>query len=370
MAMAAGLALTESMVAQQPLDARSQILVNLPDRSPIAVVAGDWGPSQATPSGGAMLLDFKTSLILRNVSGKVIRGVTLEVVAHDVTPGGKASVSVPSLNVLPGQNFPVQIDLRLMRPAMKADEPIVELNLDGVLFSDLSFIGNNRLDSRRSMMVWEMEARRDRQYFKSVLEGNGQEALKQEMVASLSRQVDRARMDAQVSRTNRVTAGQPEREIRMAFLNFPDSPVEPVEGIARVARNEARTPQISLRNRTGRPVKFLELGWIVRDRQGGEYFAGAMPTNINLGPHQQGTLGQSPSLVFKQRSGAAIEIESLTSFVSNVEYADGSVWVPGRREMSDGQVRRALMPSPEEQRLSDLYRKKGLNALVEELKKF
>jgi hypothetical protein len=43
------------------------------------------------------------------------------------------------------------------------------VGLDGVLFDDFSFYGPNQLDSKRSMMVWETEAQRDRQYFKSIL---------------------------------------------------------------------------------------------------------------------------------------------------------------------------------------------------------
>ena len=74
---------------------------------------------------------------------------------------------VPSLNAGPGENFPIRIDLRLLRP-LQSNGPLVEIGLDGILFDDLSFYGPNRLNSRRSMTVWEMEARRDRQFFKQV----------------------------------------------------------------------------------------------------------------------------------------------------------------------------------------------------------
>jgi hypothetical protein len=42
-----------------------------------------------------MLLDLHTALSLRNTGGRRIRGITLLVTAQEVTPGGKASVSVP-----------------------------------------------------------------------------------------------------------------------------------------------------------------------------------------------------------------------------------------------------------------------------------
>ena len=60
----------------------------------------------------------------------------------------------------------------------------------------------------------------------------------------------------------------------------------------------------------------------------------------------------------------------MTGFVSQVEYADGEIWVPNRASLENTQLLRVLAPSPEEQRLTDLYRKKGLQALIEELKKY
>ena len=60
----------------------------------------------------------------------------------------------------------------------------------------------------------------------------------------------------------------------------------------------------------------------------------------------------------------------MTSFVANVEYADGSYWIPTRGELNDPKLRGLIAPSPEEQRLFQIYRKKGVTGLVEELKKF
>jgi hypothetical protein len=56
--------------------------------------------------------------------------------------------------------------------------------------------------------------------------------------------------------------------------------------------------------------------------------------------------------------------------VSSVEFADGKMWIPSRASLSDPRLDRVLAPSPEEQRLTGLYRRKGLPALIEELKKF
>jgi hypothetical protein len=70
-------------------------------------------------------------------------------------------------------------------------------------FQDYSFYGPNRLDSRRTMTAWEMQAQRDRKYFKSILAAHGIEGLKQAMLESLNRQAERPRLDVQVSRGRR-----------------------------------------------------------------------------------------------------------------------------------------------------------------------
>jgi hypothetical protein len=59
----------------------------------------------------------------------------------------------------------------------------------------------------------------------------------------------------------------------------------------------------------------------------------------------------------------------MTGFVSQVEFADGKVWVPSREEIKSSPLR-TMAPSPEEQRLADIYLKQGLAALIAELNKF
>ena len=90
--------------------------IDLPKDSPVAVLSADYKESNETARGGAMLLDLHAALSLRNSSQRRIRGITLLVTAQDVTPGGKGSVTVTSLDVGPDETFPVRIDLRLLRP--------------------------------------------------------------------------------------------------------------------------------------------------------------------------------------------------------------------------------------------------------------
>jgi hypothetical protein len=309
------------------------------------------------------------ALSFRNSSSRNIRGVTLLVTAQEVTPGGKASVAVPSLNVEPGQAFPVRIDLRLLRPLQAGGGPLVKVTLDGVLFDGFDFYGPNRLNSRRSMTVWEMEAERDRSYFKSVLAGAGPEGLRREMLASLARQDERPRIDVRVSRGGRAvsSAAEPEHMAQFAFLKMPEAPVEAIDGWAEVAGNEARTPTINVVNRSAKPVRYVEIGWIVKDRQGREFLAGSVPaaeSDLSLPPGRTGRVLQDTALRFSRNAGQPVLIDSMTGFVSQVEYGDGHVWVPNR-----GSLPPVVAPSPEEQRLADMYRTKGLNAVVEELRK-
>ena len=365
-----------ALCAQEaPLD--RSVKINLPPDSPLTLISENLGESHVSQRGSAVVLDLDVTLTLHNSSPNRVRGVTLLVAAQEVTPGGKASVSVPSLDVPPSKDFPVRINLRLLRPAQIDGGPLVQVNLDGVLFQDYSFYGPNRLDSRRTMTAWEMQAQRDRKYFKSILAARGVEGLKQAMLESLNRQAERPRLDVQVSRGRATTsAAVEEHNARFAFLRFPDEPVEPVEGWAEIAGNEARNPRIDVRNLSPRQVRSVEIDWIVTDRKGKQYMAGSVPASgpeFNLKAGSTSRVLQDTALRFSRLSndgGAPVSIAGMTGFVGQVEFADGKVWIPNRESLANAQLLGILEPSPEEQRLTDLYRKKGPKALADELNKF
>jgi len=349
-----------------PAAAEENLQIDFPPESPVSVVSMDWGASDATPRGGALVVDLHTSLKLRNASQRRIRGITLLVLAQEVTPGGKASVSAPSLDVGPGQVFPVRIDLRLLRPLQRGTGPLVKVGLDGVLFEDLSFYGPNRLNSRRSMTVWERQAQRDRAYLKRILKAKGAEGLQREVLTSLARQGERRRPDVRVAGTGRATNIDAGEQYQLTFLGFPGAPVEAISGTARMSGREARAPVMEMKNRSARPVRHLEVGWIFKDADGREFVAGAVPAALELAPGESRKVDAGRVLRFSR----PLMVESMSAYLTHVEFEDGEVWIPSRDELASQGLDRLAGPSPEEQRLTNLYRKKGLKALIEELDKF
>ncbi len=358
------LALAPSAIPQTPQKLIPKI--DLPADAPVEMLSADWGDSNARPVGGAFSVDVRAALSFRNTGQRRIRGVTLAVLSQEVTPGGRGSVSVPSLDVAPGENFPININLHLLRPIGAPGGPAVEVRLDGVLFDDLNFYGPDKLHSRRTMTVWELEARRDRQYFKKLLEQAGGKGLQQAIIDSLARQ---AQADAppgmQIVR-GRATNADSEREVSFAFLHFPDTPVEASNGMARIAGNEAHAPRVDVKNRSDRAIRYLEIGWIVKDQTGREFLAASMPADVSLAPGRSDHVGEDAALKFLERT----QIQSMTGFVSSVGFTDGTYWIPDRTELNDPRLRHVVGPSPEEQRLAQLYLKRGLNGLIDELKKF
>ena len=358
------------------LDPQSSIKFDLPANAPVALLSANMGDeSRATARGSATVVDLHMALSLRNATNKRISGITLLVTAQEFAPGGKGSVATPSLSVGPGEAFPMRVDLQLLRPAQMTSGPLVHVTVDGVLFNDLSFYGPNRLESRRSLTAWELEARRDRQHFKSILAAQGQDGLQREALVSLGRQSWRPRLNVAVSRGRSVTSAAPgaEHAAQFAFLQFPDSPVEPLEGWAMIAGNEVRAPRIEVRNRSDKPVRYVEIGWVVTERGGKQFMAGSVPASdpeLYLPPGRTGRVLQDTTLRLTHNAGQPVVIEGMAGFVSQVEFADGKVWVPDRKNLIGASLLNVVAPSPEEQRLTELYRKKGLAALVAELNRF
>jgi hypothetical protein len=356
-----------------PLNPYSSVRFDLPANSPISMLSANYGDSRATARGGALVLDLHMALTLRNQENRRIRGVTMLISAQESAPGGRASQTFPTLDVGPGESFPVRIDVSLIRPLQSGGGPLVQVSLDGVLFEGLSFYGPNRLNSRRSLTFWEMENQRDRKYLKQVLAAKGAAGLQQEMLDSLARQSARRGIDVQVVRAGRSTsaaAAPLDRMAQFAFLQIPDAPVQAVEGWAEITGNEARDARIQVRNISSSTVRYVGIGWLLKDQDGREFMAGSVPASeddLFIQPKQQGRLSQDNALKFSKGAGSPLNIQGMRGFVRAVEYGDGRGWVPSRESLIQSHLIDLLPPSPEEQRLADLYHKKGRDAVVEDL---
>jgi hypothetical protein len=80
-------------------------------------------------------------------------------------------------------------------------------------------------------------------------------------------------------------------------------------------------------------------------------------------------VGQETQLTFS-RDKKPVNIKNMTGFVSQVEFADGKVWVPNRDSLAKASLDKVMPPSAEEQRLTEIYRTRGLQALIQELKQY
>ena len=99
---------------------------------------------------------------------------------------------------------------------------------------------------------------------------------------------------------------------------------------------------------------------------------GALPSadsDLILPPGKTARLLQETTLNFSSRN-LPVHIRKMMGFVSQVEFADGKIWVPNRQNLENAVLLKVLPPSAEEQRLTDIYRRRGLDGLVQELSKF
>jgi len=367
------LAGSAALHAQAPNDTQPWIDVEFPRDSPVLAVSTSFGPSSVRPRGASMSLDLHASLLLRNTGVKTISGLTLRVEAQDLTPSGKASVTVPSLSVQPGEVFPVRIDAELVRPFSvgRSEGALVQVSLDCALFSDLTAYGPDRLNSRRALMVYELQARRDRRYMAALLQSRNWAQVREELDFGLQ-DLHPQQLGLELLHDPRAN-GWREQPVNVGAVAFRGAPVQPVGGAARVAGNEVHAPAIEVKNTSQKMVRGIDMGWIVRDERGREFVAGSMPAALQLAPVQTGTMSEQGTLRFSHPTGQPMLIGGLMAFVNDVEFADGKLWIPSRIDIdeatSDPLLRRALATSPEQQRLAEIYRRKGITGLQEELRK-
>jgi hypothetical protein len=253
----------------------------------------------------------------------------------------------------------------------KTEGALVEVSLDCALFNDLSAYGPDTLGSRRSLMVYELEARRDRRYLATLLQTQRLAELREELNFGLQ-DFSPQQLGLELLREPHANP-RGEQAMTVGAVWFPSSPVQPMSGAARVSGNEVRAPQIEVRNTSHKMVRSVDMGWIVRDDRGRDFVAGSVAAALQLGPVQTGRMTELGTLRFSHPTGQPMIIDAVTAFVNDVEFADGKVWIPTRTDIEAGTsnpvLRRALTTSPEQQRLAEIYRRKGVGGLAEELRR-
>jgi len=165
-----------------------------------------------------------------------------------------------------------------------------------------------------------------------------------------------------------------ERRIEVSRHDLSGAPLEIVSGSAMVAGTRVSAPEIRVKNRSRKQVRYYELGWLVSDRNGTNYSAGLMPApkdQSRLAPGAEAATRSTHQFVFNlQASAESFAISGMSGYVRNVEFDDGSVWIPTRHELAIAPLESAAAVSIEEQRLSRLYGAGGVDALIVELSKF
>ena len=237
-------------------------------------------------------------------------------------------------------------------------------------FSTTPSYGPDRLKSRRALLVYELEARRDRQYMANLLKNQQYDQLRQELDFGLQ-DVHPQQLGFELTRDLRPTGKQ--LPIAVNTMAFPNAPVQAIGEMLRFPAMRSTLPRIELRNVSRRAVRSVDIAWIVRDERGESFMAGSVPASMPIGPVETAVANESGTLRFSNASGQPLAIGALMALVSNVEFADGNLWIPSRADIdgatSDPALRKALSSSPEHQRLAEVFRRKGIRGLAEELKR-
>lgn len=350
--------------------------VEFPHDSPVLPVnlsLQEPGPTTAALRGASLAVNLHASLLLRNTGNKSISGLTLMVEAPDLTPSGRGSVTIPSLHAQPGEVFPVRVDMQVLRPLSmgRSSGPMMRVSLDCALFADLSAYGPDKLHSRRMLVVYELEARRDRRYLAALLGSGKLSELREELNFGLQ-DLNPSQLGLELLHGPGNQVGR-EQAVSVGAVAFPSSPVKPLGGNAQISGNQMRASRLEVQNTSGKQVKNFEVGWIVRDERGRDFVAGSVASAMQLAPVETAAMTQPGILRFSHPSGQPMIVDSLLAFVNDVEFSDGKLWIPSRTDIteatSDPILRRALGASPEQQRLADIYRRKGMSGLAEELKR-
>ena len=235
------------------MDPTSSIKIDLPPDSPLNLISTSMNDSRATSRGGAIVLDLHMGLTLRNSGVRHIRGVTLLITAQEFAPGGKGSVARPSIDVPPGENFTLPVDIRLVRPVRETSGPLVQAGTTGrgaVRRSEFLWSEQTEFATRADVLGKSKRSAIAR--ISSRLCRRGAKAgSRREMLASIAKQADRPQLDvSRLSRNGRaVGSAVPATDHVADSSSFPESPQRAGAAVGRLGRNFGQRSAFATRNR-------------------------------------------------------------------------------------------------------------------------
>ncbi len=373
--LAAALAAQVWLAAQVAPATSREIAVQVPPGVPLEVVSSDFDESEFEPRGGALVIELAGSIRFRHTGPHAVRALTLAIDARHRMMGGRAAVAAPSLNAATGEEFDIGFNLRLLRPLPLPAGPVVQVSADAVLLDTLAALGPDRLDSARALRTREMEARRDREHFLSRWSAGGRNGLAAAMQDSLRRQAARPRLAIRLAGGGPATAVRParSREIELALVDHADAPILLEGGSAIVTGLVTDAPRLTIRNRTGHGIRRFDIGWLVLDGAGNMYSAGSAPLQGSPGLAANERREVEAGGRFEMRPGGPgerPEIGGMGAYLRSAHMDDGSVWIPSRRALEESRLLEVAPVSAEEQRLAEIYRSRGPDAVLAELRRF
>jgi hypothetical protein len=102
------------------------------------------------------------------------------------------------------------------------------------------------------------------------------------------------------------------------------------------------------------------VGWQARDSKGRQFVAGSLPAPVQLAAKGKATVERDQAYRVSIAGAQAPEFAEVSGYVGLVEFEDGEIWVPSK----------PVSPvTGEQQRLADMYRRKGIDAVTAELKR-
>ena len=163
-----------------------------------------------------------------------------------------------------------------------------------------------------------------------------------------------------------------EHVMRCAMLRLQGSLCILEGGTALIRGVIADAPRFRLRNRARQGVRHFEIAWLVRDARGTVYSVGSAPVDQldRVGPQERfETRADGRFRIHPVAAGRPPAIEAVSAYLRSAQLDDGSVWVPSRQALQASNLIEAVPVSAEEQRLSQLYRERGAEAVAAELRR-